>query len=1127
MPQTEAKYPLFYSLSTIGLRKHYNQDYLLHAIRTDFTGDGGVGKSMIADFLQILFVWKKDDIKFGTEAVGNTPRDVKGMLHKDSIEGYIFANIEVSKNKFIVLGVCISRSGIPTLKPFLILNSTNWLFDRDIYIEKPITFQYFIKGNKIIAFDETAEYFQSQNLYFFNKSREQEELYNWLYEKKILSINLSEQSNLKAFAKVIQSFSKAKSLNLKSDSSLKEFLFEDAATENEKKFNEQKDKIQNLLQDYQEVKGEIELLKRKQVYLENLFSLNLKEKTSFEDWKKAELILGFQEKEKALKNWQEKSALLEKKQEEEASQKDKLETLEGELETVSQDFNRADNDLIHLINYKTYSAELNGIEDKISTLKDAISQAQKIIDRNKQTCEENKEKIEAISEELPALDTKVKNREETHNIYRKKSEDIAFAKPFYLNYHTFEQTEQKYFQDKEKVATLKAELEAEQTRLTQLKAVFDTTNQDKNSFFQAVLQKKQPLSLAQESVLFHFIPFSIEKKTSLGKYVNNPNELLNEANYEKVAHKNGFWLKLGAVSEFITNKPEQYFDNPKKVEEVLTNQKEKIQKQLTELKHTLTTLKELAAGRRPQPVIDFVVQESIDLDLFILSESKLNDLNELFELVKQEHKISESLVKSKKEYEIAIADKTSAISEKDRLAAENTRLSGESSRKESERFESERDLKRKEYDKVDKETLLITRKSNISFHFESIDIEAVILKTEEEKVRSNHQKKEIERQKNSANARILELTGEISGLETIVNSLLQISEDKNEKWEVLESEFLKEFEHIQIEFSLERERNEKEVEQLKTDYGKNKEAYNLFYKKAETEFPSFAEEPLLKEQIERGSYTYEVMEKGLVNGKTHTQIPDLLASANQSKTALVGTLKRQLWSIFENTRDQYKKYDNLVQKMNNFFKGKKISNSFYFEINFEPSKKLNIDWIKKLQSEMADSLISELNPDEDPEQYVFSVFQKLQKYDGKILSTKDLLDPRKYFELSVNLTDESKQDTAGSNSQGYAAIALLCIGRLSIIEQANRRGLRFIILEEVSNMSDDNFEMFIKVSHEFGYQILTMTPKPYGYFEDMEWYHYSLYGKANDWINYPPTGKFKLVEDKVERHEELKRLQEI
>ena len=47
-------YPRIYGLSTLGLIHHQEFDYLFHPMRTDFNGDSGTGKSMIADLLQLL-----------------------------------------------------------------------------------------------------------------------------------------------------------------------------------------------------------------------------------------------------------------------------------------------------------------------------------------------------------------------------------------------------------------------------------------------------------------------------------------------------------------------------------------------------------------------------------------------------------------------------------------------------------------------------------------------------------------------------------------------------------------------------------------------------------------------------------------------------------------------------------------------------------------------------------------------------------------------------------------------------------------------------------------------------------------------------------------------------------------
>ena len=57
--------------------------------------------------------------------------------------------------------------------------------------------------------------------------------YRFLYDKNILPVNLSQRKNLKAYAKVIQSFSKAKTLKISGNHasrSLKEFLFEESVS---------------------------------------------------------------------------------------------------------------------------------------------------------------------------------------------------------------------------------------------------------------------------------------------------------------------------------------------------------------------------------------------------------------------------------------------------------------------------------------------------------------------------------------------------------------------------------------------------------------------------------------------------------------------------------------------------------------------------------------------------------------------------------------------------------------------------------------------------------------------------------------------------------------------------------
>ena len=49
------KYPRIYSISTVGIRNHNNADFLIHPLRTDFTGESTTGKSLIgADIPQLI-----------------------------------------------------------------------------------------------------------------------------------------------------------------------------------------------------------------------------------------------------------------------------------------------------------------------------------------------------------------------------------------------------------------------------------------------------------------------------------------------------------------------------------------------------------------------------------------------------------------------------------------------------------------------------------------------------------------------------------------------------------------------------------------------------------------------------------------------------------------------------------------------------------------------------------------------------------------------------------------------------------------------------------------------------------------------------------------------------------------
>ena len=89
---------------------------------------------------------------------------------------------------------------------------------------------------------------------------------------------------------------------------------------------------------------------------------------------------------------------------------------------------------------------------------------------------------------------------------------------------------------------------------------------------------------------------------------------------------------------------------------------------------------------------------------------------------------------------------------------------------------------------------------------------------------------------------------------------------------------------------------------------------------------------------------------------------------------------------------------------------------------------------------------------------------------------------------------------------------MLSIARLKTLEEGKDvQGIRFIILEELANLDDINFNLFMEIAVEEGFQLVTMTPKPYGTRTKMGWYmHQLLKGSDDDEINSPvPASYFK------------------
>ena len=241
----------------------------------------------------------------------------------------------------------------------------------------------------------------------------------------------------------------------------------------------------------------------------------------------------------------------------------------------------------------------------------------------------------------------------------------------------------------------------------------------------------------------------------------------------------------------------------------------------------------------------------------------------------------------------------------------------------------------------------------------------------------------------------------------------------------------------------------------------------------------------------------------------YDQIGEELRTANLSRHKLIDSIYETMLKIFLRTKKKYDEYNAQIRDLNLFFKGRTISNKYYFQVKFEPSKDIPIEWITMLQGKSQQlHKPGELALGDSVESFIEDFFRRASNYRKKI-TFRDLLDPKTYFTLDAGLTDEFGNDTSGSTGETYSAKVLLGIGRLSKFQSENRPGIRFIILEETANLDKTNFNNFPAIAEEFGYQIITMTPKPFGADATAGWYlHHLLAGKNDTNINYPVTASY-------------------
>jgi len=1025
---------------------HYNQDYLLHPVRTDFTGRNGIGKSLIADLLQIIFIADKSKIKFGTESVKKKDRQIHTLPYKTN-DAYAFINIEVSKDRFMVMGVNIRSKKSQRLRSFWILNKAYSegekveLSELLISKENLVLHKDFIVNQKIPSIEELSRYLRdNKNVYLrhFTYREDKNELYSFLYNKEILPINLVLEENLNAFAKIIQSFSKAKTLDTDDDKSLKDFLFESSADDFEQQYEEHKENLEKLLNDYKDLEEYIGGTKLKQSRLTKLKNL---EEVRNEANKKL-LLANFVQSRRDLDIARKASKRAQRQYELETEKQDKLKVSNPKLSRLARIakelLESSERDLPKLTEYKEIYNSISedlGIIEELSCIELPDIQGEK------------KEDLD-----IGQYDQKEIKRRVDHFI------------TIYNRYSSIEAITRKITVQSELVSKRKTDIEYKIRGLGDLIELL--SKKKKGTLFSKLLDEQQVLSEAQETVLTSLlVDVALEKPGQIIegiRYVDDF-EVLNEKKIVKDKENDGYWFNTGGLNHFVPiSKEKRVFADKTNLINAANSKKEELQFKINQLNSELDELDKFQKGQEFEQdliEIDYPLDQEVK-DFSVLQEIKLGLglVQNLSEKVDQlEEKIGANRLKLEN-----LAKTLTLIPDDDQLE--------EQLRKLQTTLEIRRKRERRLSDvQIERNTNL----KNLSSRLPELQSSMVTTQGEFNKATAYH---------NGHTKILLKAIPEIDIATIIVQNYLQLS-----------------------------------IQDLEDDFSDKKEDYVTEYKSLANHFEATMFNIEIKEQFDQKTYVFEVLEAALLGRIGHRDnIEDALKSANRERLKMMDAIHETMLNIFKQTKGKYDEYRSTIGRLNTFFKGKKISEQYYFQIKFDPHDDFDINWINKLQQSARDvHREGELAFGETVEEFVEDFFQRATGY-GQKIKLVDLLDPKTYFTLKTKFTDEDNQDKPGSTGESYSAIVLLGIGRLSIVNEKDRPGIKFLILEETANLDRVNFNNFPDIANEFGYQIFTMTPRPYGSDSEQGWYlHCLLRGVGDKYKNYPvPNSYFKTNESK-------------
>jgi len=1099
-------YPNIYSLSTLGVIHHYKCDYLFHPLRTDFTGESGSGKSMIGDFLQLIFVGSE----FTSSTIplkGEKKREIRTMVlskGNKTANAYIFLNIEVAPKQFLVIGIFINSSTNET-KHFIIqkgFNKTN----PDKYLDKPLLHYDLLFDDTIYELNVLKDLLHGFQCFeyridLFTKT---------LKEIGILPYNLETEEQRKNFSIIIRAFAQGKGLKTENSDSLIKFLFDDNAEKEIISFwKSGSEKIEKEVRAYYKTNKDITTIREKANKVIKLVNYqNNYEKSELNYFNS--LCFDYNDKivhekeelktrKQVLTKYMIKKHLIEESIK--GAEKSEKETVIGTISKNKKCIQEIDEE-IEKLNKTDVKKELESIGEKLNKLAKPYSNILEV--------EEWLKRYECSSlKEHHAAQLEVERKQRILNEL--------------LAYLQIESVQTKYTKSlfavdyDDAIEQYKLSIENLSKEISFLETIKKISNpSDKNSLagwaINRIKETGKPFTKQGESLLVYLQSLPREKvvkKEGISRYLSDPDILFGNIQISSIENT-GFWLALNGINEFIPYYSDEQILNTIDVDVIkeLFNKKYRtVDKLLRRHKLKLSKRNELLR----------LIENYDNKEAFKIYPDKesLNSFQEIKGLTEDfETKISDYEKKDNIQ-----GHRSRLIEEQASLNSIETKIENLNKEKEElveyinsnptdKLLESIKELNW-EIGKARRKLNLYDKKTELYFSTYSEFVNERDRKSLSE-LKGENIKREDERKKM------------LSVYRQLKQYQVEYDKAKNVFFRVTGQNFSP-VNVIKI--------SEESINEIQSRYEAAKKVVEDYY--SEEIIPML---PRTEEKQNEFSVVFVVntVLPDIYKVKTKINLVEIITRINKYLEDIIRTNAEintrhihVLYQAFNKTYDKLSYYYDSYGRIKNFFsqpETNKITGGNKVVLNLtedktEFSRELLVEMRKRLDVEFNKIGIFETLQEKSIEEYIDDIYKQITgKYN--VPKIEKLLNPKNYFALDFKMTGISGTSNVGSTGQTTTALALLCIARLSELHKDEDNndlpGIRFMPLDEALDLGS-NYDVLYNIALKKKYQIISMSIYPLENMQDNSQYWYMLNENPNleDKINYPPFAVFSNEEGEI------------